>query len=40
MSHQPVSPEGKYEYRPMICIKDEIYGDNGTGVKALPEGYT
>ena len=23
----------------MICIKDEIYGDNGTGVKALPEGY-
>lgn len=39
MSHQPVSPEGKYEYRPMICIKDEIYGDNGTGVKALPEGY-
>lgn len=39
MSHQPVSLEGKYEYRPMICIKDEIYGDNGTGVKALPEGY-
>lgn len=39
MSHQPASPEGKYEYRPMIYIEDEIYGDNGTGVKALPEGY-
>ena len=39
MSQRPVSPEGRYEYRPMVCINDQIYGEDGTSVKELPKGF-